>query len=206
LSGFAQADSIRQFRLPNRAVSPYSLVAAVATAFFFLAQPGAAETIGGNPGPAYNYICPEADGKPALDCYFDAVGHLYTMCKHVKSIEITEFGYEKSTEGVNGAKSEYCVNKQKQNIAKPYQSALKDAAISKQAAEGLKSLQDYWVVSMTELAWRPGESDAEYKARTMEPYERFKERIAGIKEIIAIVKSRTTPLPATTKASEKTKR
>ncbi len=187
-------------------MSPYSFVAAVATAFLFLAQPVAAETIGGNPGPAYNYICPEADGKPALDCYFDAVGHLYTMCKHVKSIEITEFGYEKSTEGANGAKSEYCINKQKQNISKPYQGALKEAAISKQAAEGVKSLQDYWVVSMTELTWRPGESDADYKARTMEPYDRFKERIAGIKEIIAIVKSRTTPPPAATKASEKTKR
>ena len=187
-------------------MSPYSCVAAVAAALTLLAQPVVAETIGGNPGPAHNYICPEADGMPALDCYFDAVGHLYTMCKHVKSIEISEFGYEKATEGANGAKSEYCINKQKQNIAKPYQGALKEAAISKQAAEAMKSLQDYWVVSMTELAWRPGESDAEYKARTMEPYDRFNERIAGIKEIIAIVKSRTTTPPATTKAREKTKR
>ncbi len=27
-----------------------------------------------------------------LDCYLDAVVHLYTMCRHVKSIEIIEFG------------------------------------------------------------------------------------------------------------------
>jgi hypothetical protein len=182
------------------------VVAAAAAAVASFVQPAAAETIGGNPGPAHNYICPEADGMPALDCYFDAVGHLYTMCKHVKSIEISEFGYEKSTEGTNGAKSESCVNKQKQNIAKPYQGALREAAISKQAAEAMKSLQDYWLVSMTELAWRPGESDADYKARTMEPYDKFKERIGGIKEIIAIVKSRTTPPPETTKAREKTKR
>ena len=70
------------------------------------AAPVHAETIGGNPGPQYNYVCPNADDKPALDCYFDAVGHLYTMCKHVKSIEIIEFGSEHSTEVTNGAKTE----------------------------------------------------------------------------------------------------
>ena len=56
---------------------------------------------------------------------FDAVAHLYTMCRHVKSIEIIEFGYEKSTEGINGAKSEYCVDKQKLNMTRPYQAALR---------------------------------------------------------------------------------
>ena len=65
----------------------------------------AAVTIGGNPGPEHNYVCPHSDGKPALDCYFDAVAHLYTMCRNVKSIEVIEFGYEKSTEGTNGSKS-----------------------------------------------------------------------------------------------------
>ena len=35
------------------------------------------------------------------------------MCRNVKSIEVIEFGYEKSQEGVNGAKSDYCVDKQK---------------------------------------------------------------------------------------------
>ena len=62
--------------------------------------------IGGNPGPAYNYVCPNADGGPPLECYFDAVRHLYTMCRHVKSIEIIEWGFEKSQEGVNQAKSD----------------------------------------------------------------------------------------------------
>jgi hypothetical protein len=71
----------------------------------------------------------------------------------------------------------------------------------------MKGLQEYWLASMTELDWRPGESDADYKARTTEPYDRFKERISGIKEILAVVKSRTTPpAPATPKAREKTKR
>jgi hypothetical protein len=168
--------------------------------------PATAETIGGNPGPAHNYICPNADGKPGLECYFDAVRHLYTMCKHVKSIEIIEFGYEHATEGTHGAKSEYCVAKQKQNMVKPYQAALKDAAVSKQAVEAVRSLQEYWLTTMVDLAWRTGESDDAYKARTMEPYEKFKERIAGINEIVAIVKARTTPAPAAPAAREKTKR
>ena len=36
--------------------------------------------------------CPN-DASTGLDCYLDAVVHLYTMCRHVKSIEIIEFGY-----------------------------------------------------------------------------------------------------------------
>jgi len=83
------------------------------------AGPAPAQTIGGNPGPQYNYVCPHADGQPALECYFDAVQHLYTMCRNVKSIEIIEFGYEKSAEGTNSAKTEYCLDKQKQNIERP---------------------------------------------------------------------------------------
>jgi len=185
-----------------------SLLAATLAVFAVLAAPARAETIGGNPGPEHNYVCPHTDEKapPPLDCYFDAVPHLYTMCKHVKSIEIIEFGYEHATEGTNGAKSEYCVIKQKQNMAKPYQGALKEAKVSVQATEAMKGLQDYWLASMTALEWRPGESDADYKARTMEPYEKFKERIAGIKEILAVVKSRTTPAPAAPAASKKAKR
>ena len=152
-----------------------------------------------------NYICPN-NSDTGLDCYLDAVVHLYTMCRHVKSIEIIEFGYEKSTEGTNGAKSEYCVAKQKQNMARPYQSALRDAAISKQAVEAMQGLQDYWLNAMVQLGWRNGESDDAYKARTLEPYDKFKERIAGIKEILAVVKSRTTPAPAAPAAREKAKR
>ncbi|MEO8674648.1 MAG: hypothetical protein ABI569_03665 [Casimicrobiaceae bacterium] len=188
-------------------MSPTPFVAAfVAAALASFGQSVAAETIGGNPGPAHNYVCPAADGMAALDCYFDAVGHLYTMCKHVKSIEVIEFGYEKSTEGVHGAKSEYCLNKQKLNMTRPYQGALRDASISKQAVEGVRSLQEYWLTAMAGLAWQAGESDEAYKARTLEPYDRFKERIAGIKEILVIVKSHTTPAPAAPAAKGKAKR
>ena len=51
---------------------------AVAASFAALASPpaDAQRMIGGNPGPAYNYVCPNADGGPPLDCYYDAVRHL----------------------------------------------------------------------------------------------------------------------------------
>lgn len=151
-----------------------------------LASAAGAETIGGNPGPQYNYICPNSDGKPALDCYFDAVGHLYTMCKHVKSIEILEFGYEKSTEGTNGAKSESCVVKQKLNMTRPYQAALKSATRSAKAIDELRALNAKWLKALTDLAWRPGESDTAYKARTMEPYESFAASIVAIQTTIQL--------------------
>jgi hypothetical protein len=63
------------------------------------------------------YICPNSAGPGAVDCFLNAVEHLYTMCRQVKSIEIIEFGYEKSDEGVNGAKSEYCVDKHRLSTA-----------------------------------------------------------------------------------------
>ena len=164
------------------------------------------KAIGGNPGPQYNYICPNADGKPALDCYFDAVEHLYRMCSHVKSIEIIEFGYEKSEEGVNGAKSEYCIDKQKLNITRPYQAALREASISNQAVEGVRSLQEFWLDSLTKLKWKPGESDAEYKARVASPYVAFHERIEGIRKIVAIVKENTAAPPPKAGRDKKAKR
>jgi hypothetical protein len=177
-------------------------IALLAASPAFAAQPQKApdnlpqyKMIGGNPGPQYNYICPNADGKPALDCYFDAVQHLYTMCRHVKSIEIIEFGYEKSEEGVNGAKSEYCIDKQKLNITRPYQAALREASISKQAVEGLQSLQEFWLESLVKLKWKPGESDTEYKARVAAANDDMHERVEGIRKIVAIVKENTTPTP-----------
>ena len=162
----------------------------------------AAVTIGGNPGPEHNYVCPHSDGKPALDCYFDAVAHLYTMCRNVKSIEVIEFGYEKSTEGTNGSKSEYCLDKQRQNIAQPYQLALKEAKVSQQAVEGLRSLQEAWVLAMTQLGWRSGESDDDYKKRVGLPYEDFKARIEGIRTIVAIVEKHTEPARAAKGAAQ----
>jgi hypothetical protein len=165
-----------------------------------LALPGHAATIGGNPGPQYNYVCPHADGQPALECYFDAVQHLYTMCRNVKSIEIIEFGYEKSTEGTNSAKTEYCLDKQKQNIERPYRAALKDALRSKHVVEALRALHEMWLSALTGLAWRHGETDADYKTRVAMPYEAFKEHIAGIRVVAA-----SKPEPAAKPAGNKKK-
>lgn len=158
--------------------------------------PGAAlaETIGGNPGPQYNYICPHADGGGGLDCFFDAVEHLYTMCRNVHSIEIIEFGYENSQEGLNAAKYESCVDKQKLNMARPYQAALKEARISKQAADGVQSLHEFWLSALQHIRWNRGETDDQYKARVnVSAYEAFRDKIAGIRTIVALVKERTAP-------------
>jgi hypothetical protein len=161
-----------------------------------VAAPVHAETIGGNPGPQYNYVCPNADNKPALDCYFDAVGHLYTMCKHVKSIEIIEFGYEHSTDGTNGAKSESCLVKQKLNMARPYQAALKSATHSAKVAEGLRGLHELWLKALAELAWKSGETDEAYKARTLQPYETFADRIVKIQTVIQLAEVKPAKKPA----------
>jgi hypothetical protein len=159
---------------------PHLLVSLAALAAL-AALPARAETIGGNPGPEHNYVCPHADGKPALDCYLDAVKHLYTMCRNVKAIEIIEFGYDKSTEGTNGSKSEYCLDKQKQNIARPYKAALRETAKKKQVAEALHKLHDLWLAAMAQLQWRSGESDDDYKARVARPYAEFDDSIASIR-------------------------
>jgi hypothetical protein len=168
------------------------------------------ETIGGNPGPEHNYVCPHADGKPALDCYFDAVQHLYTMCRNVKSIEVIEFGYENSREGVNAAKSEYCLDKQKQNIARPYKAALKELGKSKQAIEALQGLQETWLSAMTALQWHSGESDNDYKARVAKPYDEFSHRIDVIRTSIAQpetkVAAKKPAKPAKPKSSAKAKK
>jgi hypothetical protein len=144
-----------------------------------------------------NYICPNAASPHAVDCFLNAVEHLYTMCKHVKSIEIIEFGYDKSEDGVNGAKSEYCVDKHKVSMTRPYQSALKEATGSRGAVDGLRGLYDRWLKALAELRWKPGESDADYKARTTKPYDEFREG--------AVVVRAALPAPAVAAAPAKSK-
>ena len=172
--------------------------ATVVSLLALVAAPAAAQKmIGGNPGPAYNYVCPNADGAPPLDCYFDAVRHLYTMCRHVKSIEIIEWGFEKAQEGVNDAKSTSCIEKQRGNMTKPYQAALKEAAISRQAVDGVRSLNEAWQSALVSLKWRPGESNDDYLTRTVTPYMDFEERIDGIRLIVETVRARTKQPPGT---------
>jgi hypothetical protein len=148
------------------------------------------------------YICPDATGG-AVECYLQAVSHLYTMCRHVKSIEIIEFGYEKSADGTNGAKSEYCVDKHKLSMVRPYQAALKEATPSADAVNQLRELQALWVKSLVELNWKPGETDDQYKARVAEPYEVFKERANAVR--VAIAAHKDKPAPATAGKGKKGK-
>lgn len=180
-----------------------AVTAAAALAALFVAPASAQKMIGGNPGPAYNYVCPNSDGAPPLDCYFDAVRHLYTMCRHVKSIEIIEWGFEKAQEGINDAKSSSCIEKQRGNMAKPYQAALKEAAISRQAVDGVRSLNEAWQLALGSLKWRPGESNDDYLTRTVSPYMDFEERIDGIRLIVETVRARVTPATGTQTAKAK---
>ncbi len=134
---------------------------------------------------ADTYICPDATGG-AVDCYLQAVSHLYTMCRNVKSIEIIEFGYEKSAEGTNGAKFDYCVDKHRLSITRPYQAALKEATPNRGAVDGLRALQELWLKSLADLKWAAGETDEQYKLRVAKPYELFSERATAIRaELVA---------------------
>jgi len=131
------------------------------------------------------YICPNAGGG-AIDCYLHAVEHLYTMCRQVKSIEIIEFGYEHATDGVNGAKSQYCVDKQKNHIARPYQLALREATGNRTATDQIRALYELWQQALAELMWIPGEKDDEYKTRVARPYEAFSERATIVRTSLSV--------------------
>jgi hypothetical protein len=155
------------------------VVAGLVAASLAVAAPAFAQKADAAPKPD-TYICPTATGG-AVDCFLQAVEHLYTMCRQVKSIEIIEFGYEKSDEGVNGAKSEYCVDKHKVSITRPYQAALREATPSRPAVDTLRTLYDTWLKAIADLKWKPGESDDQYKTRIAAPYEVFRERAVFIR-------------------------
>jgi len=154
------------------------LLSAVVT----LAAPSVASAQKDAAGPKPDtYLCPNAAGTRAVDCFLNAVEHLYTMCRQVKSIEIIEFGYEKSEEGVNGAKSEYCVDKHKLSMTRPYQAALREATGSRSAVDGLRELHEQWQKALIALKWKPGESDQQYKERIAKPYEVFREQGTAVR-------------------------
>lgn len=173
-------------------------VASPAFAQSYLAKP---QVVGGNPGPAYNFICPNVEGGGALDCYLEAVLHLYTMCRHVKSIEILEYGYDRSDEGTNTAKSESCIVKQKGSIARPLQAAMREVNASKQATEGLRNLHDLWLGALASLKWQPGESDEDYKVRTGFVYVDFAERADAIRESVIVMRANAAAKPVVRQAA-----
>jgi len=130
--------------------------------------------------PGSVYICPDHETS-GMDCYLEAVVHLYTMCRQVKSIEIIEFGLPAAQEGVNGAKSESCVEKQKINIVRPYQAALREATPWSEAVNQLRDLQKYWLDSMIDLRARAGEARNDYEVRVFKVYDDLKPRIEAVR-------------------------
>jgi hypothetical protein len=129
------------------------------------------------------YICPTTAKGSAIDCFLEAVPQTYTMCRQIKSIEIIEFGLKGAQEGVNGAKTEYCIDKHKLSIARPYQAALREAARSKEIVQSLRQLHDVWLESLAKLTPVPGEADERYKQRVISPYAEFNERIRAIRTL-----------------------
>src|SRR5205085_9322207 len=73
------------------------------------------------------YICPTMQKGTGIQCFLEAVPQTYTMCRQIKSIEVIEFGLMGAQEGVNGAKTEGCIEKHRLSIARPYQAALREA-------------------------------------------------------------------------------
>ena len=131
------------------------------------------------------YICPSHVQDSGLDCFLEAVPQTYTMCREIKSIEIIEFGLAGAQEGVNGAKTEYCIDKHKLTMTRPYQAALREIAGSKELVERVRRLHDFWLENLAKLPPSPGETDANYKLRVIAPYAGFTEQIGQIRVLAA---------------------
>jgi hypothetical protein len=140
------------------------------------------------------YICPTALHGSGTDCFFEAVPQTYTMCRQVKSIEIMEFGLAGAQVGVNGAKTEGCIEKHKRLIARPYQAAVREAGRDKAKVQGLQTLYATWTRSLAELTPGPEEIDIGYKQRVTHPYGAFEKQIQALREPVpALAKPATKP-------------
>src|SRR6266566_5833972 len=146
------------------------------------------------------YICPTMYQGSGTDCFLEAVPQTYTMCRHVKSIEVIEFGLLGAQEGVNGAKTEGCVDKHKLSIARPYQAALREAAHNKIKVQSLHKLYDTWLESLTRLRPTETDTDESYKLRVVRPYGDFNEQIKSIRELADV----TPPPPPVKRSAKKT--
>ena len=129
------------------------------------------------------YICPTQARGSGLDCFLEAVPQTYTMCRNVKHIEIIEFGMTGAQEGVNGAKTESCIDKHKLTITRPYQAALREAARNGEEVRSLRKLYDTWLQSLAKLVPQSGESNEVYLKRVARPYAEFTEQITAIRAL-----------------------
>jgi len=148
------------------------------------------------------YICPTKTESSGLDCFLEAVPQTYTMCRQIKSIEIIEFGMTGAQEGVNGAKTEYCIDKHRLLITRPYQAALRETSHYKDQVQGLRKLYDMWLDSLSKLIPVAGETDAAYKERVSLPYTTFNEQIQKIRGMAAAA-VQPAPKVAATKQKKK---
>jgi len=145
------------------------------------------------------YICPTMHQGSGTDCFLEAIPQTYTMCRQIKSIEVIEFGLTGAQEGVNGAKTDGCIEKHKLSIARPYQAALRESARNKTKVQGLHKLYDTWLESLTRLRPAETETDEAYKLRVVQPYGEFDEQIKSIREL-----ADATPSPTVKRSAKKT--
>lgn len=129
------------------------------------------------------YICPTMEKGSGTDCFLEAIPQTYTMCRHIKSIEVIEFGLAGAQEGVNGAKTDSCIEKHKLSVNRPYQAALKSARNSAEV-QSLRKLYAAWLDSLAKLRPTGAESDEEYKKRVELPYADFNEQIKSIHALV----------------------
>ena len=151
------------------------------------------------------YICPTKTQGSGLECFLEAIPQTYTMCRHIKHIEVIEFGLDGAQEGNHGAKTESCIDKHKLLITRPYQAALREASRNKDEVVGLRKLYDTWLESLGKLSPVKGESDEGYRHRVVDPYGEFNEQIAKIRaleEHPAVVATPKAAAKAKTKAAK----
>ncbi len=148
------------------------------------------------------YICPTHTHDSGIDCFLEAVPQTYTMCRQIKGIEIIEFGLAGAQEGVHGAKTEYCIDKHKLLIVRPYQAALREAARKKEMVQGIRKLYDEWLDSLARLVPNAGESDEGYKQRVVRPYSEFNEQIQNIRAL-AVAEPPPKPKPKPARSSKR---
>ena len=169
------------------------VLASLAAAFFFSQPASALDKV--DP-----YICPTKTAASGLECFLEAVPQTYTMCRQIKSIEIIEFGLAGAQEGVHGAKTEYCIDKHKLLIVRPYQAALRESAQKKEMVQGVRKLYDAWLDSLAGLVPKAQETDEAYKERVVRPYAEFGEQIRAIRAMAE------APAASTAKAAKASKR
>jgi hypothetical protein len=129
------------------------------------------------------YICPEMQKGTGIQCFLEAIPQTYTMCRHIKSIEVIEFGLLGAQEGVNGAKTDGCIDKHRLSVARPYQAALREARNANEV-QSLRKLYATWLDSLARLRPASPESDEGYKLRAAEPYADFNEQIKSIRALV----------------------